>query len=217
MIKAIFFDFDDTLADRHQYAYDCYRDLLMPYMQDLSPIEIESILQQVMLWDQGGDVKKEYIQKMLQEQYGIILDFVLNDVWDTLLWKYVKPFEKSFETLQLLKKKCILGLITNGPSDGQRNKLRQSGLSVFFDEDLIIVSGDHGVKKPDRKLFAIACEKAGVKAEECLFVGDMFHRDILGAINSGMQAVWITQENKKCVYPIKRITHIEELLQICGS
>ncbi len=213
MIKAIFFDFDDTLGNREVYAYDCYRDILKAYTKELDSLTFESILQDVMLWDERGNKNKNYVKEMLMDKYQIAIPYEeFNEKWDSNLWKYCVPFEGAAEVLQSLGKQYKLGIITNGPSFGQRKKLDQSGLRNYFAEEAIIVSGDFGYKKPDLRLFQVAMERLGVQPEESVYVGDIFRNDVYGAIQAGMHAIWIwTAGKRKCSLAIPVIHDIREL------
>lgn len=214
MIKAILFDFDDTLGNREVYAYDCWRAILKEVTDIDDPFEFEAILQDVMLWDEKGNITKVHVKNMLKKVYGIELPCEDPDeYWDGRLWRYCVPLEDAEKTLEELSSRYILGLLTNGPSDGQRNKLRQSGLSHFFSEDRITVSGDYPFAKPDKRIFFAAADKLGVKPQECVYVGDIFARDVLGAHRAGMTPVWIwSRGERKCGTDIIIIQKISELL-----
>ena len=214
-VKAILFDFDYTLGDRDAYAYDCYKMILEKYSGISDPLMFESVLQNCMVWDQQGDVNKAYLKTKLKEDYGIILpieDF--NTYWDSVLWQYCRPYDDAEPTLKELSGKYKLGLVTNGPSDGQRKKLEQSGLSSYFSEDAVTVSGDYPFKKPDPRLFLEACRKLGVKPEEAVYVGDLFYRDVLGAAQAGLTPVWMWDNGiRKCDYNCLIIHKISDLLE----
>ena len=215
-IKAVFFDFDDTLGDRDRYAYDCARSILLENVQPVDPVEFEAIVQDWMLWDEKGNIDKNHIKDMLAKKYGIMLPYEdLNPVWDDRLWKFCVPFPDAEETLEYLCGKYKLGIITNGPSEGQRNKIAHAGLAHFFFLFYIFVSGDFQFKKPDKRLFLIACEKMGVKPEESIFVGDIFSNDVLGAYRAGMIPVWIwTPGARKVTADILVIHRISELMKL---
>ena len=90
--------------------------------------------------------------------------------------------------LQALRKKGIVtGVITNGPSYLQNHKMDESGLRPYL--DLVVVSGDVGVHKPDPALFLYACDKVQLPPADCMYVGDHPVNDIAGALSAGMQAV----------------------------
>ena len=215
-IKAIFFDFDDTLGNREYYAYDCYRAILKENTDIEDPVEFEAVVQDCMLWDEKGNINKTHVKDRLAARYGIRLPYDdFNVYWDSVLWKYTQAYEETRDVLTQLKKKYQIGIITNGPSDGQRNKLRQSGLADLFAEDHIIVSGDHPFAKPDPRLFLAACEKLGVQPCEAVHVGDIYARDVLGAYRAGMTPVWIwTQGDRKNHSGVRKIHSLRELLEI---
>ena len=91
-----------------------------------------------------------------------------------------------------LKPSYRLGLLTNGPTDIQWDKIEALGFDKLF--DTIIVAGDVGVYKPDVRVFEMLLEKLGVTSEHSLFVGDTYATDILGAHASGMFTAWITEQ-----------------------
>lgn len=89
-------------------------------------------------------------------------------------------------------------------------RLRERGLRVgvlsnadsrlveFLDElgllahlDFTVVSAIEGTKKPDRRIFECALQRAGVDASAAVHVGDMYLEDILGARNAGVRAILI--------------------------
>ena len=79
---------------------------------------------------------------------------------------------------------------------------------------MVFISGDFGIKKPDPRLFLKACELAGAKPEECVYVGDIFYRDVLGSWRAGMKPVWIINQERKCTMDIPVIHHISDLKKI---
>jgi putative hydrolase of the HAD superfamily len=215
-IKAVFFDFDDTLGNREVYAYECARAILKENAEMEDPIQFEAVLQDWMLWDEKGNIKKSYIKDNLKAKYGIDLPYEDFDAyWDANLWKYTVAFEDTEETLQYLQKKYQLGVITNGPSDGQRKKLQVSGLDKYFNMDHVVVSGDYAYQKPDRRLFEQACSNLNVKPEESVYVGDIFANDILGSYLAGMTPIWIwTAGERRQNAGVQTIHHISELKQL---
>lgn len=76
------------------------------------------------------------------------------------------------ELLLDLKGKRVLGAITNGPAAVQRPKLEALSYLDYFPEELVFVSGEFGVRKPDPSIFLAAAKAAGVEPHECVMVGD---------------------------------------------
>lgn len=105
-------------------------------------------------------------------------------------------FDETRGVLDELRRRGIrLGLITNGPSESQREKLRRVGIDGLF--DLVIASGDVGVLKPDAAIFALAVRELGVPASASLHAGDNFDADVVGAHRAGLTAVWIARDGAR--------------------
>lgn len=101
-------------------------------------------------------------------------------------------FDDVIPCLELLKD-CRLGIITNGDSIQQRQKLEQLGIQAYF--QTVVVSGDIGVSKPNPEIFIEACKIASVRPEECLFIGDNLAVDILASEKIGMRGIWLNRNN----------------------
>ena len=63
MIKAVLFDFDDTLGDRNGYAYLFYQSVLEKHFKDVCEDKMtkEDILQDMRIWELNGDNNNNYI------------------------------------------------------------------------------------------------------------------------------------------------------------
>lgn len=86
-----------------------------------------------------------------------------------------------------------LGLITNGASDTQREKLEVLGLTDAFDH--IFISGEVGAAKPSRVLFEYALSHSKTQSTTAIHVGDSLESDIAGAQSVGMAAAWVNRGN----------------------
>jgi putative hydrolase of the HAD superfamily len=94
-----------------------------------------------------------------------------------------------------LGKRYTLGLLTNGPSDLQWQKIDALGIRSSFGH--ILVSGDSGVHKPDRRVFATMLRYVRVAPEKAVYVGNSYQTDIIGAHDAGMWSVWVTADGEK--------------------
>lgn len=124
-------------------------------------------------------------------------------------------YEESFKTLDLLKGKYQLLLLTNGSPDLQNTKLTITPeLVPYFDQ--IVISGDFGRGKPDPTIFEHALSRLSLEKDEAIMVGDNLMTDILGANRAGIKSVWINRHNKERneVIPTFEIHHLEELFTI---
>jgi phosphoserine phosphatase len=84
-----------------------------------------------------------------------------------------------------------LGLLTNGASCLQREKLAASGLAGHF--DAVVVSGELGLAKPDVAVFRHALALLDADAAQTTMIGDSIERDIDGATAAGLRAVWLNR------------------------
>lgn len=79
-----------------------------------------------------------------------------------------------------------LGLAANQPH-ATLDVLDAHGIGQYFHHRE--VSGTHGFRKPDLRLFLRCCEDLGVEPEQCIMVGDRIDNDIAPAITLGMRTV----------------------------
>ena len=120
------------------------------------------------------------------------------------------------EVLDVLRERYPLALVTDSQSAFARGELHKVGLLDYFDP--IIVSGDHGYRKPDRRLFEFALHGMGVAARNALYVGNDMYRDIYGAQEVGMKTVMFDSDQGAKVHldcvPDYTIADFRDLLKI---
>jgi putative hydrolase of the HAD superfamily len=121
-----------------------------------------------------------------------------------------------YEMLDVLRERFPLAIVTDAQTIYARGELHQVGLLGYFDP--IIISGDHGYRKPDVRLFQFALDGMGVAAENALYVGNDMYRDIYGAREAGLTTVMFDSDQGVKVYrdcvPDYRITDYRDLLKI---
>jgi HAD superfamily hydrolase (TIGR01509 family) len=98
-------------------------------------------------------------------------------------------FPWAAQLLADLKAHYRLGLLTNGSSEMQWEKIERMGIRNAFDS--ILVAGDIGIYKPDVEVFRLLLVRLGEDAEHALFVGDSYDMDIVGAHGAGLATAWI--------------------------
>ncbi|XP_045110192.1 N-acylneuraminate-9-phosphatase-like isoform X3 [Portunus trituberculatus] len=134
-------------------------------------------------------------------------------VWkrERLSHLYLKPCVRQL--LDDLGVHFTIGIVTNGPSVAQWEKVKETGVRKFCDS--VVISGDYEVEKPDKAIFDIAFAELQVKPCECVMVGDKIESDILGGKNAGVKmTVWLNGRGKVApndVLPDFTIDHIKEL------
>jgi putative hydrolase of the HAD superfamily len=122
------------------------------------------------------------------------------------------------EVLDVLRERYPLAIVTDAQSTYARGELHKVGLLGYFDP--IIVSGDHGYRKPDRRLFHLALDGMGVDAANALYIGNDMYRDIFGAREAGLMTVMFDSDQGVKAYrdcaPDYTITDFRDLLEILG-
>jgi len=89
---------------------------------------------------------------------------------------------------ELRRKGYRLGIITNREDPERFNaQIDEIGLRCYF--EWLVVAGEAGVSKPDPAIFQLALERAGVTAEQAVYVGDNYWADVVGAERAGLRAV----------------------------
>ena len=161
-----------------------------------------------------------------------MLKAVFFDLGDTLIVEQAgkhlgkAPFDAvphAEETLVALKQKGLkVGIIANTAISREkdvRKTLQQLCLESYV--DFIVTSVDAGCQKPDGRIFSIALQAFGIKADEAVMVGDRVTRDIVGGNRIGMMTIlfkWnqhypetVTEHEEQ---PTFRIRHLRELLPV---
>ena len=212
MIKAVFFDFDDTLFD-YEYAHQKALSALFLRIQKYTkmPIDLISIVFSIaqkevkmqLLWTAASHNRDLYLQKFFEKvnlkQKHAILPNMIVPLYDFYWNKFYASIKKeiwSKKTLMYLQKKWIkTWIITDCISYIQLKKLEKLWLSDYI--DIFVSSEEAGVEKPHSWCFLLGCYKAGVLAEEAMMVGDNIDRDILWSQWIWMQGVWLNRYHKK--------------------
>jgi len=128
----------------------------------------------------------------------------------------IGEFSVPATTGELRRRGYKLGIITNGSVESQAAKLHESGLARLV--DVALISERERIRKPDPRIFDRAAESLGVRAEECVFVGDNPEADVVGSLSAGMTAIWVEgslswPENLTTV-PTHTVRSLTELLAL---
>lgn len=223
-IKAISFDGDNTLWDfdkvmRHSLKYvleelgrldpDAKKLLSVKKIVEIKNKVAEELKGKVI---KLGEVRLEAFRRTLRDigRPNDSLASHLNRVYYKHRFEDVELFDDVLPTFNTLKEKYKLGLLSNG-----NTYPKHCGLEGMF--QFVVFSQDHGVEKPNSKIFQIALLEAGCSKEEVLHVGDSLNDDIAGAINAGIKCVWLNRNQEKNDMGIKtdyEITSLSELSEI---
>lgn len=112
--------------------------------------------------------------------------------------KRLRPYPQVIETLERLRPRYHLGVVSDAQSAYAVPELRAVGLVNYFDP--IIISGDYGYRKPDARLFQHALAALKIRPEQAIFVGNDLYHDIAGAQQVGMKAIFVSYNQNNQQY-----------------
>jgi len=227
--RHLFFDLDHTLWDFEANARATLQELHEAMqleekgINDFDLFHKNYLLHNEKLWERyrNGFIKQEDLR--VKRMWLSLLDFKIADEelaremstrfldllpTRTILFPYTK------EILQYLADKgYLLHLITNGFEKTQHSKLMYSGLKTFFKE--IITSESSNSLKPNKEIFEFALEKCLAEPPECIMIGDSIEVDIIGAINAGIDQVYVNHLGiEPAVKPTYTVNSLKELEKI---
>ncbi len=209
MLKAIFFDMDETLcgtsqADKAagqkfaawiQQTYPQVSDpqaFLQRYLQGVYKKLNAEFPQLVALLPDENAFRCGLIQTILAED-SIHIDAEqaqqAQHYFDSARMGAFTFFPGVKEMLTDLRKHYKLVVITNGPIFSQHPKLKATQMDEWVDH--IIVGGEEPEEKPAASIFQKALNLVDIKPEEALHIGDSLAADIAGANNMGILSVWV--------------------------
>jgi putative hydrolase of the HAD superfamily len=100
----------------------------------------------------------------------------------------LRPYPEVEEVLAALRPRYKLAIVSDAQKAYARPELAETGLSGYF--DAIVVSGELGFRKPDRRIFDAALSAVGTTADRAIFVGNDMHRDVFGPAQLGMRTIF---------------------------
>lgn len=110
--------------------------------------------------------------------------------------------------IKAVRTKCKSAIISNDSSRWSKYLREKFNINQYF--DVISISGDLKIRKPDKRIFRQTIEKLAVHAEECLYVDD--RRGYLGAAGKvGMNPVLFNSRNVS--YEGDSVQNFEELMK----
>lgn len=109
--------------------------------------------------------------------------------WDAAAWG--KPTDGIEVFLQYLKEHNIrTGVISNISYCGKAVEGRINSVIPGNEFEFIIATSEYMFRKPNKRIFELALEKAELLPEEVWYIGDQYECDIVGAANAGIHPVW---------------------------
>lgn len=220
-ITHIFFDLDHTLWDFDKNSALTFESI---FKEEKLNIELEKFLKSYVpinnnYWKLYRDnkISKEALRTgRLKDCFEALEVEVSSQTIENLSFHYIRVLpqfnnllEDTIETLEYLKPKYKLHIITNGFEEVQHLKLKNSMISEFF--TTVTTSEEAGVKKPAIGIFHKAFEKSKASPCNSLMIGDNYEADILGAENAGMQSVFFDYYKSEQNIQVPAVQKLKEL------
>ncbi len=209
-IEALLLDLDDTILDNQAGLEAAWRDVsqfLATRLGDVEGSAVQAQLRASSDWFWSDDERHRWGRLDMPGSRRAVLAHVLEsmgrpapglaaeagELYSALRGEWLAPFDGALEALARVRERApALGLVTNGAAAAQRAKIERFDLARFF--DVIVVEGEAGFGKPDRRVFEHALEVVGVAPARALMAGDNYACDVLGSLAAGLHAVWIDRD-----------------------
>jgi len=205
-MKLVIFDLDDTLVDfaatRRIAHARLSEQLVVEGIDPLAYLQVCTEIDRALfsLFEQGTLTREQYRARRFADPFdrlglsprsGLVAE--LNKIFmdcvndGPLLYDDVWPTIKRLRSLGLQ-----IAILTNGPSDGQRRKLKACGLGDAVDH--VAIGEEIGVSKPQAAAFHAVVDRFGLQASDALMVGDSPKLDFEAAIGAGLHALLLDRE-----------------------
>jgi HAD superfamily hydrolase (TIGR01509 family) len=149
-----------------------------------------------------------HLLQQLEEASGL-REVLVENTRSSANWDQIPPGTR--DALTRIRQNFRVAVISN--SDGKiEHVLSRCGIADCFES--ITDSGTVGVEKPRAKIFEAALSAMQARADESLYVGDMYSVDYLGARNAGMEAVLYDVSG---AYRDRKLPRVESLEQFEAS
>ena len=221
----IFFDIDDTLYDRSQPFRAAAKEFFQAAVPDLNDAYRKCCARgdEVFHASQRGEISMDemYIYRWGRGFADAGISIAPGEALEfQRLYRrnqdYITLSPVIEEMLRYCSGKTDIGIITNGPSEKQWNKIFRLGLERFVTREMMIVSADVGVDKPDPVIFRIAEKRSGADPGELLYVGDSLDNDIFSAEECGWHTLWYNRKGLQTpegIHPVGIVRNEEELAE----
>ena len=229
MIKAVIFDFGQTLvdsADGFRTAEKQAQEKLFANLGLTIREDFLTIYRRLRKEFHGrSDFSRQSLWREVYYYYCLAPESGQLERWETEYWETVKAcstvFPEAEEVLQSLSARYEIALITN--TQGQQSTgTHRLGLfpelEKFF--RVIIVAGEGDIPpKPDEEPFRLCLERLNIAAGQAVYVGDDYRIDICGAGDCGLHPVWLKHSSVRRNWPdvktsVPVITNLKQLLNL---
>jgi HAD superfamily hydrolase (TIGR02253 family) len=217
MIKAVIFDFDNTLMDfmrmkkaAVEAAVDAMIDSGLPYKK-------EAMLEKIYkVYTVEGIEDQQIFDKVLMKEFGKIdykilgagiIGYRRGKEGTLALYPHVQM------TLMGLARLGIrMGVVSDAPRIPVWLRICGLGLQHYF--DVVVTFDDSGIKKPNEKPFLMALERLKMKPKDAIMIGDWAERDMVGAKKVGLKSVFARYGDTQNTQHSGADYEIDDILQL---
>lgn len=220
LYKAVIFDLDDTLIDRNEAVKNLFYIISEKYYKNIDTARANEMLHKFKFYDKEnyGEGNKIKVLKPFFENFPPEIrmpEEKMSEFWNENLPKCFSPNKNVLNLLNEIRRNMKTAIITNGTTQRQKEKIKNSGLDRYF--ETILISEEVGHRKPDKIIFDIAVDELDIKAEEVLFIGDNLVWDVKGSQEAGMNGVWFNPlgvSNDTDIMPDYEIRTLKNILEL---
>jgi putative hydrolase of the HAD superfamily len=208
IIRAVLFDLDDTLFD-HDYcartalesvrsSHACFASVAPEALERTHAGILEELHLEVMAGRLDLDVARRERFRRLFESAGLDAGQTLaSETASTYRQRYLaarRAVAGAAALLKAVRERARVGVVSNNLLEEQQDKLQHCQLDQYV--DVLVVSEEAGVSKPDPRIFQMTLERLGCQPREAVMIGDSWEADITGASAAGIRAIWFKRGMK---------------------
>jgi putative hydrolase of the HAD superfamily len=206
MLEAVFFDVGNTLLYPYPSVSEVCREVLLEagHARELSAIdELMPLVDQYYedryreddtFWTDEAETSAVWVGMygLLCRRLGIVEDAerlarrVYDEFGDATRWRTYGDVLSAFGRIR--RRGVKVGLVSNWDS---RLRALVSGLGLDEYVEVVVCSADVGLRKPDPRIFELACKRLDVVPARAAHVGDHYYADVVGSKAVGMTPVLI--------------------------
>ncbi len=206
MVKAIFFDIDDTLYSTSVFAEKARRSAVEAMIEVGVKTDPEILYQELqeVIHEFSPNYENHFDKLLLrippEAVAGVNPALIVAAgmvAYHETKFRELRPFDGVLEVMQdLARTDLIRGVITHGTTIKQAEKIVRLKLYPYLTPDAVFISDQIGISKPNIKIYQRALESVGVPPQEAVYVGDNPEMDIDPPNEIGMITIRHRQSGK---------------------